>query len=175
VIRRATASDIEAIRGVYNQAVVHSTATWDHDEVSYEDRVRWFDAHNTGRNVTLVAEIDGQVVGYAGYGEFRSKIGWADTVEHSVYLLPDARGHGLGTRLLVDLISAARSNGIHAMVGVLSSDNDVSVRLHRALGFVEVGRMPQVGNKFGRWLDAVFLELVLDERRRPGDPLTEEA
>ncbi len=170
IVRRATEVDVEAILAIYNDAILHSTATWDLAPVDVADRTEWLLRHNTGRNVTLVAELDGVVVGYAGYGEFRPKAGWADTVEHSVYLSEAARGKGLGTRLLAELVAAARSRGLHAMIGVLSADNEVSTRLHRSLGFVEVARMPQVGRKFGRWLDAVMLQLLLDERARPADP-----
>ncbi len=170
-VRRAQESDLAAIHAIYNDAIEHSTATWDLAPVSLDDRREWLVRHNSGRMVTLVAEVDGVVVGYAGYGEYRSKAGWADTVEHSVYLTEAARGKGLGTRLLVDLVAAARDHGLHAMVGVLSADNDVSTRLHRSLGFIEVGRMPQVGQKFGRWLDAVLLQLLLDERERPAPAL----
>jgi len=172
-VRQATDADVDVIREIYNHAIEHSTATWDLEPVSLDDRRGWLVGHNTGRNVTLVAEVDGLVVGYAGYGTFRSKAGWADTVEHSVYLTEAARGRGFGRRLLVELVAAARTHQIHAMVGVLTSDNEVSERLHRSLGFVEVGRMPQVGRKFGRWLDAVFLQLVLDERSHPDDAIPE--
>lgn len=168
LVRRATLEDAEAIWAIYNHAIVSSTATWDLEQVGLADRRAWLTEHNTGRNVTLVAEAGGTVVGYAGYGRFRDKAGWSDTVEHSVYLADAARGRGLGRRLLVDLVAAAQEQGIHAMVGVLTADNEISARLHRSLGFVEVARMPQVGHKFGRWLDAVMLQLVLDGREHPG-------
>ena len=174
LIRRATEADVPAILDLYNDAILHTTATWDHDPVDLADRRRWLRAHNTDPNVTLVAEVDGAVVGFAGYGEFRGKLGWAATVEHSVYLSPAAQGRGLGRRLLTDLISAARDRHVHVMVGVLSADNEVSLRLHRSLGFAEVARMPEVGSKFGRWLDAVMVQLVLDERARPADPVPAE-
>ena len=92
-----------------------------------------------------------------------------DTVD-----LDDRRAWLRTHRLLRELIAAAREHRIHVMVGVLSSENEVSVRLHRALGFVEVARMPQVGHKFGRWLDAVMLQLILDERVRPAEADREE-
>ena len=174
VVRRATEQDCTALLALYNHAVLTTTATWDLDTVDLDDRRAWLRTHNTGRHVTLVAESAGEVVGYAGYGPFRGKAGWDDTVEHSVYLSPTAQGRGLGTRLLRELIAAAREHRIHVMVGVLSSENEVSVRLHRALGFVEVARMPQVGHKFGRWLDAVMLQLILDERVRPAEADREE-
>jgi L-amino acid N-acyltransferase YncA len=174
IIRVATEADLEAITAIYNDAILMTTASWDDQIVGIDDRRRWLAEHATEPNVTLVAEIDGEVVGFAGYGSFREKAGYDFTVEHSVYLAPEAQGRGLGTRLLSELIEAAAARGIHVMIGGLSADNDVSLKLHQRLGFVETARMPQVGKKFGRWLDLVFVQLVLDDRRRPGDPLPTE-
>jgi phosphinothricin acetyltransferase len=82
-------------------------------------------------------------------------------MEHSVYVRPSSQGKGIGRSLLVAIIEAARANGVHALIGGLSADNLVSLALHRSLGFVEVGRLPEVGRKFDRWLDLVLLQLIL--------------
>lgn len=174
VIRVAAETDLEAITAIYNDAILTTTASWDDEVVTVENRRAWLAEHGTAPNVTLVAEIDGEVVGFAGYGRYREKAGYDLTVEHSVYLSAAARGQGLGTRLLTELVAAASERGIHVMVGGLSADNETSLRLHRRLGFVETARMPQVGKKFGRWLDLVFVQRILDERERPGDPLPTE-
>lgn len=173
-IRIATEADLGAITAIYNDAILTTTASWDDQIVTLDNRRRWLAGHGTEPHVTLVAEIDGDVVGFAGYGPFREKAGYDLTVEHSVYLTPAAQGRGLGTRLLTELIDEATARGIHVMIGGLSADNEGSLRLHRRLGFVETARMPQVGKKFGRWLDLVFVQLVLDDRGRPGDPLPTE-
>jgi phosphinothricin acetyltransferase len=174
VIRVAEETDLAAITAIYNQAVLTGTASWDDEVVTLENRRAWLDAHGTEPNVTLVAEVDGVVVGFAGYGRFREKVGYDLTVEHSVYLTPEAQGRGLGTRLLTQLIEDATDRGIHVMIGGLSADNEGSLRLHKRLGFVETARMPQVGKKFGRWLDLVFVQRILDDREHPGDPLPTE-
>jgi phosphinothricin acetyltransferase len=174
VIRAATEADLEAITAIYNDAVLTTTASWDDEVVTLENRRAWLAEHGTEPNVTLVAEVDGEVVGYAGYGRYREKAGYDLTVEHSVYLAPAARGQGLGTRLLSELVTAATDRGIHVMIGGLSADNETSLRLHQRLGFVETARMPEVGKKFGRWLDLVFVQRFLDERERPGDPVPTE-
>ena len=174
VIRPATEADLEAITAIYNDAVLTTTASWDDEVVTLENRRAWLVEHNTEPNVTFVAEIDGQVVGFAGYGRYREKAGYDLTVEHSVYLAPGARGQGLGTRLLAELVTAATDRGIHVMIGGLSADNETSLRLHQRLGFVETARMPEVGKKFGRWLDLVFVQRILDERERPGDAVPTE-
>jgi phosphinothricin acetyltransferase len=174
VIRPATEADLEAITAIYNHSVLTETASWDDQPMTLENRRLWLAAHSTHPYVTLVAELDGTVVGYAAYGVFREKAGWTLTAEHSIYLVPQAKGHGIGTMLLTALMEAATARGIHVLVGVLSSDNEVSVRLHEKLGFVETARMPQVGKKFGRWLDAVIVQRILDGRERPGDPVPTE-
>ncbi len=174
VIRRATAADLDTILAIYNDAVLTSTASWDDEPVTFENRVAWLEHHNTGRNGTFVAEVDGTVVGFAGYGTFRDKAGYSETVEHSVYLAAEARGRGLGTGLLSRLVDHARDHGLHVMIGGLSADNEASLRLHERLGFVEVARMPEVGRKFGRWLDLVMVQLLLDARRAPGQDSTTE-
>src|SRR5665811_180401 len=147
-IRAATEADLVAITAIYNDAILTTTASWDDQIVTLDNRRRWLAEHGTEPNVTLVAEIDGDVVGFAGYGSFREKAGYDFTVEHSVYLTPAAQGRGLGTRLLTELIDAATARGIHVMIGGLSADNDVSLTLHQRL---------------------VFVQLVLDDRSRPGD------
>jgi len=174
VIRVAGEDDLEAITAIYNDAILTTTASWDDEIVTVDNRRAWLAEHGTEPNVTLVAEVDGEVVGFAGYGRYREKAGYDLTVEHSVYLAPAARGLGLGTRLLTELVAAATERGIHVMIGGLSADNETSLRLHRRLGFVETARMPQVGMKFGRWLDLVFVQRILDDRERPGDPLPTE-
>ncbi len=173
-VRLATEADLEAITAIYNNSVLTETASWDDETVTLENRRRWLAEHATEPFVTLVAELDEIVVGYAAYGRFREKAGWALTVEHSVYLAPNAQGRGIGTLLLTRLLDAAAARGIHVMVGVLSADNEASMRLHLRLGFVETARMPEAGKKFGRWLDAVMVQRTLDERRHPGDQLPTE-
>lgn len=113
------------------------------------------------------AESDGAVLGYAAYGEWRAFDGYRLSAEHSVYVRKDARGQGVGAALLRALIERARTAGLHVLVAAISGDNAGSIRLHERLGFVRVGRMPEVGVKFGRWLDLELLQLVLDGRRRP--------
>jgi len=169
LIRSATEHDLPAITAIYNASVLTETASWDDQQLSLENRRAWLVHHTTDPYVTLVAELDGEVVGYAAYGTFREKAGWALTAEHSIYLTSAAKGRGIGTLLLSQLVDAATARGIHVLLGVLSADNEASLRLHEKLGFVETARMPQVGKKFGRWLDAVVVQRVLDDRERPGD------
>lgn len=170
VIRPASPADAEAINRIYNTFVLTSTATWDTGVEPLESRVRWLAARQAAGDVVLVAELDSRVVGYAGWGPFREKCGYARTKEHTVYVDAAAQGSGLGTALLRRLIEEARRADVHVLLGVVSADNEGSIRLHERLGFVERGRLPQTGRRFDRWLDLVFLQLMLDDGTCPAEP-----
>lgn len=159
-IRPAHLSDIPAITEIYNAAGVGTTASYDLEPVGVDDRTAWFQAKQGRAFPTLVALEDGEVIGYAGYGTFRDKAGYDFTVEHSVYVRDGYRTSGVGRMLMVALIDYARGHGVHVMIGVLDAENETSLAFHKRLGFVEVGRLPQVGRKFGRWLDVVLVQLA---------------
>ncbi len=140
LVRDAAPADLPALLEIYNDAVANTTASWDHESWTPVRHAEWY-AHKAEHGFPLlVAEEAGQVLGYATYGEFSSKVGYAGTREHSIYVRPEARGRGLGRLLMLALIERARSAGVHTMVGLVSADNEASVRLHAALGFVEMGR-----------------------------------
>ncbi|WP_461208876.1 GNAT family N-acetyltransferase [Desulfocurvus sp. DL9XJH121] len=167
-IRDAVAADAAAIRDIYNHEVARTTVTWNETPVDEAGRAAWIAARQGAGHPVLVAEgPDGEVLGYATYEEFRAFDGYRRTVEHSVYVREDCRGRGLGSALLAELIGRARGLGLHVMVAAVSADNQGSVRLHERLGFTQVGLMPEVGVKFGRWLDLVLLQLVLDPGGAP--------
>ena len=109
----------------------------------------------------LVALRDGAVLGYAGYGPFRPYDGYRETVELSVYVAQDSRRMGIAGALMTALEAEARKRGVHVMVGGIAAENEASIRLHLRHGFVETARMPQVGRKFGRYLDLVFMQKIL--------------
>ena len=160
-IRAAQPVDLPALLAIYNDAIVHTTASWDLLPWRAAQHAEWYATKTEHRHPILVADAEGEVVGYSAYGPFREKAGYAATMEHSVYVRADQQGKGIGRALMVAIIEAARANGVHALIGGLSSDNDVSMALHRSFGFVEVGRLPEVGRKFDRWLDLVMLQLIL--------------
>lgn len=160
-IRAARPSDLPALLEVYNDAVVHTTASWDLQPWTPVEHAEWYATKAEHGHPVVVADADGEVLGYAAYGPFRPKAGYAGTMEHSVYVLPQHQGKGIGRALLVAVIDAARADGVHALIGGLSADNEASLALHRSLGFVEVGRLPEVGRKFDRWLDLVLVQLFL--------------
>lgn len=158
-IREATEADLPAILAIYNDAVANTTAIWNDNLVDLENRRQWYAVRKAKGFPVLVAEKDGEVAGYAAYGEWRAFEGFRHTVEHSVYVHKDHRGSGIGRILMADLVERAKAGGIHVMVGCIEVENKASIRLHEALGFRHVGTFTQVGVKFGRWLDLACMEL----------------
>lgn len=160
-VRPADRADVPAILGIYNEAVENTTASYDLAPVSLESRLTWFDHKQEAGWPVLVAEQDGMVVGWATYGPYREKAGYAGTVEHSVYVHAGGRGGGIGKALMAALIVDARERGLHVMLGAIDADNAASIRFHESFGFEVTGRLSQVGRKFDRWLDVVFMQLML--------------
>lgn len=167
-IRDAEDHDLSAIAAIYNDAVRHTTAIWNDSPVDVENRRQWWaDRQRLGYPVLVAVDPAGEVVGYASFGDWRAFDGYRHTVEHSVYVRADQRGGGLGKALMQGLIDRARAMGKHVMVAGIEAGNTASIRLHERLGFEQVGLLPQVGTKFGRWLDLTFLQLRLDDRDTP--------
>ncbi|MDN5600809.1 MAG: N-acetyltransferase family protein [Brachybacterium sp.] len=160
----ATAQHAGGIAAIYNHAVEHTTAIWNERLVDAADRAAWLaERQGSGFPVLVALEDDGTVLGYATYGPWRPHDGYRHTVEHSLYVREGLRGRGTGSALLTALLERARAQGIHVMVAGIDASNEGSVRLHERFGFTRVGVLPQVGTKFGRWLDLAFLQLVLDQ------------
>jgi phosphinothricin acetyltransferase len=162
LIRDALPADMTAVLAIYNDAVLNTTAIWNEQPVDLANREAWFNARAAQAYPILVAidEAD-EVVGYSSFGDWRPFEGFRHTVEHSVYIRADQRGKGLGPLLMKALIERARQCDKHMMVAAIESGNAASIHLHEKLGFVITGQMPQVGTKFGRWLDLTFMQLDL--------------
>lgn len=167
MIRDATEQDLPAIRDIYNDAVLNTTAIWNEQLVDLANRQAWFTARQAQRYPILVAVDNDEVTGYASFGDWRPFEGYRYSAEHSVYVRNDQRGKGLGPRLMQTLIERARAGGKHVMVAAIESSNQASLRLHERLGFMTTGQMPQVGIKFGRWLDLTFMQLTLNPGAKP--------
>ena len=161
-IRVATSHDLEPTLEIYNHAVRHTTASYDYDPRLMLEHQKWYADKLEHNFPLLIAEQGGRVAGFATYGMFRTKIGYQYTVEHSVYVHPEFQGHGVGSALMPPLIEIARAQNHHVMMAGIDSSNAGSIAFHRRFGFVEVGTLPQVGFKFGRWLDLLFMQLTLD-------------
>ena len=136
-------------------------------------RAAWFDEQRRAGNPVLVAELEGTVVGFTSYDDFRASKKWPGyrfTVEHTVHVAQRHAGVGIGRALLETLMARAVAHGKHVMIGAVDAANVGSIRFHERLGFVEVGRLPETGFKFDRWLDLVLLQRQLEPMVSPDGP-----
>ena len=170
IIRDATTADVAAIVGLYNALIPTHTITWTETLDDAEGRRAWLERQAREGLPVLVADDGGEVVGYTCYEHFRGEGKWPGyraTAELSIHVRGDHWGHGVGKALIESLVERARSAGIHVLVAGIDAENEASIRFHERLGFVEVARMPQAGQKFNRWLDLVLMQRILDDRPTP--------
>jgi L-amino acid N-acyltransferase len=159
-IRLAQRDDSEAIRQIYNLEVSTSTVTFDLVPRTAADQLQWLEARS-GAHAVIVAEVDGEVVGFASLSPFRDRPAYNSTVEDSVYVRADQRGTGLGAALLEELLTLAGQHGFHTVIARIVGGHDASIGLHQRLGFEEVGLEREVGRKFGKWLDVMVMQRLL--------------
>ncbi|WP_120636087.1 GNAT family N-acetyltransferase [Ruegeria sp. EL01] len=157
-IRRARVKDAAAIATITNAIIRDTLVTFTTNERCAESIVADIKARGPG---FLVAEHEGEVVGFATYGPFRSGPGYTQCREHSIQLAPGGRGSGLGRLLMAKLQKAAQTEGVHVLIAAISAANPAAVAFHAALGFAEVGHMPEVGFKWGHRLDLVLMQKIL--------------
>ena len=159
-VRLAGPDDAEAIRSIYNVEVTASTVTFDLVPRTLADQLAWLAEHQ-GVHPAVVAELDGEVVGFGSLAPYRSRPAYATTVEDSVYVRRDRRGLGCGRAILSELIRLATLHGFHTVMARIVGGHEASINLHRACGFEVVGIEREVGRKFGRWLDVVLMQRLL--------------
>jgi phosphinothricin acetyltransferase len=159
-IRPATEADLGVINDIYNHYVLSTTSTYQEEPEPPAGRRAWFARHGE-KHPVVVAELDGRVVGWGSLSPFHARSAYRRTVEDSVYVRADHHGRGVGTLLLRDLIERARSIGHHTVIAIIDARQAPSVRLHARMSFVEVARLKEVGFKFGRWHDVVYMQLML--------------
>lgn len=167
MIRSATLDDCEAISTIFNATLKTTTSVYAYVEETVDDRRQWLIEKQKANLPVIVEEREGQVVGFATYGSFRSRPAYHYTAEHSVYVAVPWRRQGIGEALLVAIIEEARRHDLKTLVGGIDSANTESVALHLKHGFVYRGTLPQVGYKFGRWLDLSFYTLELPGPKHP--------
>jgi L-amino acid N-acyltransferase len=160
-IRPAAESDLAAINDIYNHYVLHSTCTYQEEPESPDGRRQWFEHHGE-KHPVIVAEAGGHVVGWAALSAYHPRSAYRHTVENSVYVHHQHHRQGIGSRLLRELIVRARQLGHHAIIALIDAEQPASIALHAKFHFERVGHMKQVGSKFSRWLDVVYMELILD-------------
>jgi len=158
-IRTAAERDVAAITAIYNHAVIHTTATFDIEEKSVVDRLDWLRARDE-RQPVLVIEVDGQVAGWAALTRWSERRAYDVSVEGALYIHPDYQGRGLGRRLNAALTDRARELGYHTLIARIAG-GAASIHLCKTLGYEYIGRMREVGRKFGQYLDVDLYQLML--------------
>lgn len=160
-MRPYQAEDTQSILDIINHNILNSTALYDYNIRSYEQQKAILEEKINKNFPVIVAELDGVVIGFGMYSEFRFREAYKYTVEHSVYVNENFHGKGIGKLLLKELIDLARKQKLHTMIAVIDSENQSSVEFHKKFGFTTVGIIKESGYKFDRWLDSVFMQLIL--------------
>jgi len=165
IVREAVESDLPSILAIYNEVIATSTAVYALEPSTLEERRTWFSSRCAMGFPMLIAadSLSDDVLGFASFGEWRGAWpGYRYTVEHTVHVRHDVRGRGVGRALVGSLFPRAIALGKHVMIGGIDAANDASIRFHERLGFERVVYFREVGHKFGRWLDLVFMQRFLD-------------
>ena len=161
-IRSAKVEDLPTILEVYNHAVLHTTASYDYEPRTLEHRTAWFEDHQRqGYPIFVAVNEADDVVGWSSLSKFHDRVGYRFTAEDSIYVAAEHRGKGVGKLLLAPIIQAAKDRKLHAIIGLIDAQNEPSIRLHASFGFEKVAHLKEVGFKFNRWLDVVYMQLLL--------------
>jgi len=157
-MRQAAEPDLPEILAIYNDVIETSTAVYSETPTTLEERRDWFRAR-VGQGYPVIVAVDETgITGYGSFGDFRAWPGYKFTVEHSVHVRADRRAHGIGAAIVAELVRRAKGLGKHVVIAGIDADNIASLRLHERLGFEKVAHFREVGWKFGRWLDLVFMQ-----------------
>jgi phosphinothricin acetyltransferase len=156
----ATKADLPIINDIYNHYVLTSTCTYQLEPEKMEDRQKWFENHGE-KHPIVVAELDGKVAGWGSLSRFHARAAYSRTVENSIYIHHELRRQKLGSTILADQIATARQLGHHTILACIDSDQKGSIGLHERFGFSENAHLKQLGYKFERWLDVVYMQLIL--------------
>ena len=169
-LKSCTEKQLPEILDIFNDAILNSTALYEYKIRTLERMDSWY-ADKLKGNYPVIGAFDknGMLLGFSTYGMFRVQPAYKYTVEHSVYVRSDMRGHGLGKVLLHAIVTKAKEQNFHALVGVIDASNTTSVKLHENEGFFLVGILKESGYKFGKWLDAAFYQLILETPETPGE------
>jgi len=159
-IRPAEASDLTAINAIYNHYVRHSTCTYQTEPTTEAQRTEWFAQHGPAHPVIVVEEA-GLVIGWGSLSQFHPREAYRNSVEDSVYVSHDRQRRGVGRLILVELLRLAVAHGHHTVLGGISADQEASIALHASLGFEKVSHLREVGFKFDRWLDVIWMQRML--------------
>ncbi|MBA85320.1 GNAT family N-acetyltransferase [Thalassobius sp. S69A] len=160
-IRSALAGDAAAIAALWNPFIRDTAVTFNSALKTPQMIADDIAAKETAGHPFFLAELPDGLAGFATYGQFRGGVGYAHSMEHTVILSARAQGRGVGRALMSAIEDHARASGVHVMMAGVSAENPDGVAFHKAVGYAQVARIPQVGRKFGRWMDLVLLQKLL--------------
>ena len=160
----ATEADLPGLVTIYNEVIASSTAIFSSQPVALEERRLWWQGRVAQGYPVLIARDAHGVAGFATFGDFRAWPGYRFTVEHTVHVRADGRGRGTGGALMRALLTRAAALGKHMMIAGVDAENAAAIRFHERLGFIRAGQLREVGHKFDRWLDLVFLQREIGDR-----------
>ena len=161
MIRAATPADAPAIAALWNPVIRDTAITFNPVEKTPDDIAAMIRDRQAAGYGFFVGERQGEVQGFATYAQFRSGAGYARSMEHTIILSPMAQGAGLGRALMTALEDHARTGGAHSLIAGVSAENPAGRAFHAAIGFQEIAVLPQVGHKFGRYMDLVLMQKFL--------------
>ncbi len=160
MIRSARPDDAEAIAAIWNSVIRDSVATFNSVEKSPTEIARLVVEKRAAGHPFLVSGKE-RIFGFATYGQFRSGVGYAHTMEHTIHLSPEGRGQGRGRALMAEVERRAMAGNVHSLIAGISGENLGAIGFHAAIGYREIARLPEVGQKFGRWFDLVLMQKIL--------------
>jgi L-amino acid N-acyltransferase YncA len=159
-IRAAKLADVPAILEIYNKEVLHGVATFDTEAKTLAEREAWFKRLQSTHPI-IVAEENSAILGFASVSPWSERKAYSGTVENSVYVNKNARGKGVGKKLLQALLAEVGKSGFHTLIARITDGNQTSIELHKKFGFLQVGVLKEVGFKFGRRLDVTLMQKIL--------------
>jgi phosphinothricin acetyltransferase len=159
LIRKADTNDVPSITEIYNEAILNTTATFDTELKTTEDRMEWL-ARHSDKYPVLVAVENGQVIAWASMSQWSDRCAYDDTAEISIYVHPAYHNRGIGKQLLKEIVEDGRKGGLHCVLSRITQGNEKSIHLHRQVGFTMIGTMKEVGKKFGKILDVHMMQLL---------------
>ena len=158
-LRSARIKDLDTITEIYNEAITKTVATFDTEPKTYEEQKKWFDDHES-KNLILVAELNGVIVGWASLSKWSDRCAYSDTAEISLYVRDEYQGKGIGRRLIAAIMKEGEKTGLHTIIARITEGNESSLHLHRSVGFTDIGIMKEVGKKFGKLHDVYLLQKI---------------
>jgi L-amino acid N-acyltransferase len=164
IILDAVKSDLKTINDIYNYYVLNSTCTYQTEEETLENRMEWFENHNSDYPV-IVAKIESEIAGWASISRFHPRKAYTPTVENSIYIKNEHRNKGIGKILLSEIIDRTKRLGYHSIIAKISSDQEASIKLHSKFGFIKVAHLKEVGFKFNNWLDILYMQLIFQKKK----------